>query len=301
MPGDPAPFRDHHAHKYMGEDGRMTEATSVAAAFERVVTKHEFRIRATRVVAVRDIGPLIRRVTLDGPELRDFVSVGPSDHVKVFFPDPQTGAVHTPTVLDGRLVRPTTGVPIARDFTPLPTVGDDGAPRVDLDFVLHDHHAGPARRWVESAKPGDPLTVGGPRGSRGFPAGVAQLTLVGDASSLPAISRWVTDAADGVVIRTILALDPQAIGDYRGLLEGAAMTSIWLDRSTPADFVAALDALDPVTPEGFVFAAGDAAAVAAVRRHLRDVLGLPAEQYAVSGYWKRGIEAFDHHAPLDDE
>ena len=165
--------------------------------------------------------------------------------------------------------------------------------------MLHGH-AGPARRWVETAEPGDTLSLGGPRGSRGVPQGIAQLTLIGDVSSLPSISRWVADAPEGVAIRAIVAADSQAIGGYRELLEGAAETT-WLDRSTPSDHIAALESLEAVTPDGFVFAAGEAGAVAAVRRHLRDALDLRSEQYAVSGYWKRGVEAFDHHAPLDDE
>ena len=38
-----------------------------------------------------------------------------------------------------------------------------------------------------------------------------------------------------------------------------------------------------------------------LRRYLRRELALPAAQVALSGYWKRGTVAFDHHAPIDPE
>jgi NADPH-dependent ferric siderophore reductase len=65
---------------------------------------------------------------------------------------------------------------------------------------------------------------------------------------------------------------------------------------------AVLDALARLAPIGegtFVWAAGEAASLVPVRRHLRRTLGLSAAQAQVSGYWRRGVEAFDHHAPID--
>ncbi|UUT34408.1 siderophore-interacting protein [Microbacterium elymi] len=49
----------------------------------------------------------------------------------------------------------------------------------------------------------------------------------------------------------------------------------------------------------YVFAAGEASALVPVRRHLRHTLHLPREQYSVSGYWRVGVQAWDHHAPID--
>lgn len=56
-----------------------------------------------------------------------------------------------------------------------------------------------------------------------------------------------------------------------------------------------------VDNETFVFAAGVASRLVNLRRYLRRELGLPAEQIAFSGYWKRGVSNFDHHTPIDPD
>lgn len=52
----------------------------------------------------------------------------------------------------------------------------------------------------------------------------------------------------------------------------------------------------------YVFAAGEAGAMKGVRRYLRREVGLPKDQLAVDGYWKRGVADHDHHTnDLDDD
>ena len=48
-----------------------------------------------------------------------------------------------------------------------------------------------------------------------------------------------------------------------------------------------------------MFAAGEASALTPLRRYLRRELGLSAEQVVMSGYWRAGVVAWDHHAPID--
>ena len=62
--------------------------------------------------------PNIVRVTLTGAELSGFVSSGPSDHMKVFFPDPSTGILTLPEVGPDGMRRGAEGVVISRDYTP---------------------------------------------------------------------------------------------------------------------------------------------------------------------------------------
>ncbi|WP_173921425.1 siderophore-interacting protein [Agromyces sp. Marseille-P2726] len=273
-----------------------TASTPPAPAFTREGTRHVFRIRAAEVTAVREVGPQIRRVTLGGPDLHDFSSLGPTDHVKLFLPDPETGELVAPTVVDGRVVRPAGSAPIARDFTPLPrpAASDDAA--LDLDFVLHEH-TGPARVFAERVAVGDVVAMGGPRGSRGLPHDIDGLVLVGDATALPALSRWVAGAPEGAEVRVVVAADRAGVGEYADLLGAASVT--WVDR--PDDLIDAVRALGEIGPRTFVFAAGEAGAMADVRRCLRRELALPTEQIAVTGYWKHGERAFDHHSPLGDD
>jgi NADPH-dependent ferric siderophore reductase len=63
--------------------------------------------------------------------------------------------------------------------------------------------------------------------------------------------------------------------------------------------LAVLEHLSPIGEGTFVWAAGEASALVPVRRHLRRARGLAATQAQLSGYWRRGTVAFDHHAPID--
>ena len=47
---------------------------------------HEIKRRRLEVLRVVDLTPRMRRITVGGPDLAGFVSLGTDDHVKLFFP-----------------------------------------------------------------------------------------------------------------------------------------------------------------------------------------------------------------------
>src|SRR5690625_2585718 len=134
------------------------------------------------VTAWRALPPRIRRGTLAGPT-EGLTRLGPGDHVKVCFPNPNTGVLNAPRRVDGRLERPA-GEVIARDYTPL--VNADGA--LELDVVIHGD-AGPASAWATNVSQGAQIVVAGPRGSKLPPAGADWYVLAGDETALPATPR----------------------------------------------------------------------------------------------------------------
>ncbi|HEY8589526.1 MAG TPA: siderophore-interacting protein, partial [Naasia sp.] len=140
--------------------------------FAREVVRHEPVRRDLRVVRSEELTSTMVRITVGGESLARFSSVGPEDHVKLFFPAP-------------------VGERIARDYTPLAFSPD--RLELDIDVVLHGD-SGPATRWAGAARPGDPIVVGGPRGSRRAPAGARKYVLLADESALPAMSRWIRAA-----------------------------------------------------------------------------------------------------------
>jgi NADPH-dependent ferric siderophore reductase len=283
----------------------MTDASNASATtspFFRAAARHRFTARRGRVGSVEQVSPAMRRVRVTGADFADFVSGGPADHVKVFFPDPDTGELIAPLPVgpgeDG-IVRPE-GPMHARDFTPLRVTRTPEGVAVDLDFYLHPS-PGPASRWAAQAKPGDELVIAGPRGSRGAPQGAARLVLVCDETALPSATRWVAGVPAATAVELIAVADDGGvwIADYLASTSGRADVAVRaVPAGDPAATVAALAAVD-VDASTFVFAAGEASALVPVRRHLKGTLGLPAEQFAVSGYWKRGTSGFDHHAPID--
>ncbi len=283
-----------------GERGARRDAD--AGRFARDGGRNRFTARQATVVRVERVAPPIVRVTVSGPEFADFSSAGPADHVRVFFPDAATGELVAPTPVgpgeDG-IVRPDRAS-IARDFTPLPRAVDGGI-EVDLDFFVHPD-PGPASSWAESAEPGDALVVLGPRGSRRAPQDIDGLLLICDETSLPSASRWVREIPSGTRVDVVAAVAGSGdwVAGYLGEVPGVDIrVQVVVPDATGATTLAALEKLPPIGEGVFVWAAGEASALVAVRRHLRRELGLSASQAQLSGYWRRGTVAFDHHAPID--
>lgn len=254
--------------------------------FHREMTRHELVLREVTVQEVQRVAPDMVRLTVGGDSLDGWVSDGAADHIKLFLPNPTTGVITTPRDNNPAAV-------ISRDFTPLPRQTDAGTV-MDLDFYTHVD-PGPAASFALNAQVGSTLTIGGPRGSRGIPQGATRFILVADETALPSVSRWVADAPEGaeiIVIATVTG-DGSWVQDYVGARAQVVITENNADQAIAAITDAG------ITDTTFVFVAGNAATLVPIRRHLRRVLNLPAAQVAVSGYWRTGVVAWDHHAPLD--
>jgi NADPH-dependent ferric siderophore reductase len=282
----------------------MTDANTARPAdrFAREGGRNRFTARQATVLRVERIAPPLVRVTVSGPDFADFTSTGPADHVRVFFPDAASGELVAPMPVgpgeDG-VVRPDRAS-ISRDFTPLPRPVAGGI-EVDLDFFVHPD-PGPASAWAESARPGDDLVIVGPRGSRRAPQGIDALVLICDETSAPSVSRWIRDAPAGTTVDVIAAIAGAGewLSGYLGDVSGVTMrTHTVAADAAGAGILAVLESIAPIGEATFVWAAGEASSLVPVRRHLRRTLGLPPAQAQVSGYWRRGVEAFDHHAPID--
>jgi len=249
---------------------------------------------------VHRVVPNMVRVTLTGPELDGFVSAGPSDHMKVFFPDPATGILTLPAIGPDGMRRGAEGVVISRDYTPRAVrTRPDGSTELDVDFVTHGVD-GPASAWAELAKVGDGLGIAGPRGSRLVPEGVERLLVVADETALPATGRWLELLPAEVPVTALFHVVDESVESY---FDAAAAARIDAEWTTHADGHAQLEeslrSLGRIDPGTFVFMAGEADILVSLRRYLRRELLLPAEQVSASGYWRRGIVNLDHHAPLD--
>lgn len=271
----------------------MTDATTTR--FDREATRNRFTAREATVVAVtRPASPYVR-VTLTGPDFADFQSTGPGDHARVFFPDPATGRIVAPHAApDGHLVHPE-GQTFARDFTPLHVRDEGGRRLVDLDILQHAG-PGPATNWGARAQLGDRLVVAGPRGSRAATQNAPRVLLAVDGTSLPAAGRWLAEVPASTRVDVVV----NETGDLawaQDYLRGFADRPFSLT-AAGGDVKATVLAAG-VDADTYVFAAGEASALVALRRCLRHELSLPREQFTVSGYWRHGVVAWDHHAPID--
>ena len=247
-------------------------------------------LRELQVVGIEDLTPRMRRITLAGPQLGPFEadgrsfpgfeSLGPDDHIKLFFPDPATGDLSLPRQGEGRLHWPQDPPAISREYTPRGF--DPASGRLVLDFVLHGH--GVAGTWAARAVVGQRIHLGGPRASMLLPD-AARYLLIGDETALPAIANW-------------LEMLPATAQVAAHVLIGAEEAKIPLPRpvewhaydDADADAMAALIRDAGVASDTYVWAGGERAAIAALRAHLGG-LGHPADLTDLSNYWTRGAAA----------
>lgn len=275
-------------------------ADDPSAPFYRANARHRFTAREATVTAVsRPVDEFVR-VTLSGPDFDDFASTGPGDHVRVFFPHPLTGELVAPRAVgagEQGIIRPEAPM-FARDFTPLHPRLDEasGQQALDLDILRHVD-PGPAASWGEQAKVGDRLVLVGPRGSRGAPQNAERVVLVVDPTALPSATRWLGEVPATTAVEVIadVAGDLGWVETYLRQESGRDDFELLQARGDLADSLEMVGT-DAAT---FVFGAGEASRLIPLRRHLKYELALPREQYYVSGYWKRGMVAFDHHEPID--
>ncbi|MBH0055107.1 siderophore-interacting protein [Salinibacterium sp. SWN139] len=267
---------------------------------ERDSVKHPLVIRHLTVSAVSHPAPSIARITLSGDELAGFVSSGPTDHVKVFFPDPATGVLTAPTMTADGIKKPKgEGKVISRDYTPLGFRTDAGRHELDIDFVVHGDE-GPASAWAGKAAAGDSLVIAGPRGSRLLPVGATHVILIADETAFPAASRWIDMLPTSVNITALFDVADESLESYFSDELKARMDAEWFYRRDGlGQLEAALRALGEIGESTFVFLAGEATTLVPLRRYLRRELGLPKQQVTADGYWRRGVTNADHHEPID--
>lgn len=254
----------------------MTEVNT--QAIHRVM--HQIKRRRLEVLRVVDLTPRMRRITLGGPELAGFVSLGTDDHVKLLFPQnaAEQAAMDTLVLGAGKDNGP---MPAMRDYTPRRY--DLDTLELDIDFVLHGD--GPASTWAEQAKPGQFLHIGGPRGSMIVPDIFDSYLLIGDETALPAIARRLEGLAAN---RRALVIIEVENGKEQQVLESAAEVSvIWVLRE--GGQVHLLNTVRQIdVPAGSLYAwiATETKVSRQIRRVLLDDHGLDDQFVKAVGYWR---------------
>lgn len=277
----------------------MTQVAPAVPPVRRV--PHPLVARHLEVVRVETLSRVLRRVTLDGPDLAGFAAEGPADHCKVFFPARPGDAVVHPVVEDGRWVNRADERLVHRDYTVRTYTPGEG---LVLDMVVHEH--GPAGRWAAQAAPGQELGVLGPRGSALPPRDRDRYLLASDLTGLPAVLNWLdrlpasaharvlveVGTADETVHLGHRTADVEVTWVHRGDVEPGTSTVL-----VDAVRAAVPDWLDGTTPDRvWAFAAAEASTVRAIRRLLGEA-GLDRGSFHMTGYWRVGVANFDHHSP----
>ncbi|MFS2201806.1 siderophore-interacting protein [Pseudomonas sp. Pseusp3] len=241
---------------------------------------HEIKRRRLEVLRVVDLTPRMRRITLGGPELAGFVSLGTDDHVKLLFPQNAEQAAALETLVLGA-GKDNGAMPAMRDYTPRRY--DLNTLELDIDFVLHGD--GPASTWAEQAKPGQFLHIGGPRGSMIVPDIFDSYLLIGDETALPAIARRLEGLAAN---RRALVIVEVENGKEQQVLQSAAEINVlWVLREGGKDHL--LSTVRQIqVPAGSLYAwvATESKVSRQIRRVLLDEHGLDEQFVKAVGYWR---------------
>jgi len=241
--------------------------------------------RRVAVAGVTALTPRLIRVTVGGPDLDGLVIEQPAASVRLLLPPAGTTELVMPTWNGNEFLLPDGSRPAIRTLTPLRL--DPAIQELDLEIVVHD--GGAASAWAEAARPGDKAAISGP--GRGYPidAEAAGFLLGGDESAIPAISQLLEVLPDDKPVHVVVEVaDPAARLE---LPKHPAATVEWLDLppgAPPGDaLVAAVIGAD-LAPGTRVWAAGEAAAMQRIRRHLLDERNMSRSETWIRGYWKTG-------------
>ncbi|WP_260922900.1 siderophore-interacting protein [Novosphingobium sp. 9] len=234
---------------------------------ERV--RHELKRRAVTVRSVEQVTPAMVRITLEGEDLADFVSLGADDHIKVFVP----------------------GSGEMRDYTPRRY--DNADRSLVIDFAMHggQDHAGPATAWARDARPGDEIRIGGPKGSMVVSPTFDWYLLIGDETALPAIGRRLEELPAGAKVITVAAVTGPE--EEQTFTTAADHTAIWIHRpesanDDPAPVMAVLETLSVPEGDGFVWIGTEARVMRAAKAHVIDTMKHNTSWLKASGYWIKG-------------
>ena len=254
----------------------MTEV--VTQTIHRVM--HEIKRRRLEVLRVVDLTPRMRRITVGGPELAGFISLGSDDHVKLFFPQ----TAEEQASLEGLELSAglkSTSLPPMRDYTPRRFDLKTG--ELDIDFVLHGD--GPASTWAAQAQLGQTLHIGGPRGSMVVPDMFDSYLLIGDETALPAIARRLEELPANR--RATVVVEVENAAEEQPLQSAASVEVIWVHRDQATeDLLKTVEQLK--MPEGQLYAwvATESALSRKARKVLLDTHGLEEAWIKAAGYWR---------------
>lgn len=224
------------------------------------------------------------RVTVGGPGLEGFTVPQPAASVRVLMPSPdQPLVVPDWTGNEFRLPggeRPTIRTLTPRRFNPS---------RLELEVDVVIHEGGAASDWARSARPGDDCAVSGPARGYRIDPDAAGYVLAGDETAIPAISQLWEELPVDVPVEAYIEI---AAADARLALPTRWQATVtWLDLPAGAvsgeSLVAAVRDAN-MAPGARVWAAGEAASVQRIRRHLFEARALAREDATVRGYWKYG-------------
>jgi NADPH-dependent ferric siderophore reductase len=236
------------------------------------------------VARTERVSPRLVRVTLTGPDLDGLSIEQPASSVRVLLPAPGENQLLVPQWNGNQFLLPGGRRPAIRTFTP----GLNGRFReLDIDVVIHG--GGLASGWAEAAIGGEPAAVSGPGRGYVVDQDAPVFLVAGDETAIPAIGQVLAALPREAPVQVVVE-----VADARARIELPAhprASARWVTLppgGSPGDGLVAQFRTAEIPPETRVWAAGEAAAMQRIRRHLFEDRGLRRGNTSVRGYWKYG-------------
>jgi len=227
--------------------------------------------------------PRLVRVTLTGSDLAGFAVDQPAASVRLLIPSPGTSQLVIPTWNGNEFLFPDGRRPTIRTFTPRRF--DPETLELDLEIVIHE--GGAVSGWVERVAGGEPAAISGPGRGYTIDRAAPSFLLAGDESALPAMSQLLESLPATTPVQMHVEI---AHPDARLELPDHPRAQVnWCDlppEAPPGEALTASVQAAALDPGGRVWAAGEAAAMHRIRRHLFGERALPRAGATVRGYWK---------------
>lgn len=242
------------------------------------------------MVEIGDVTPTLRRVVIQGDELRELDQAEPGGAVRLLLPPEPDRPVEQP-VWNGNAYFAEDGTrPPIRTVTPLEQDLTGG--RVAIEIVRHD--GGLLTPWADDVAAGGEVAMSGP--SRGFVLDppVRSITYAGDEAALPAIRQLVAVTPDDVAVTVFVEVPGPA--SEAPMPAHRSLDVRWLHTvpdAAPGDAVVTALAGWEVSETSPLWAAGEAAAMQRLRTDLFKQRQLPRSVAHVRGYWKHGRSEAD--------
>lgn len=223
------------------------------------------------------------RLTFVGGGLHEMVAE-PAASVRVLVPTPGTDELVVPEWNGNEFLLDDGTRPAIRTFTPL--VSAMGEDHLDIDIVRHP--GGAVSDWAERAKPGSEAAISGPGSGYEFPEGADTLLVFGDETAIPAITQLVEHAPETLALRVVIEIvTDEARVEMPTSDDAVVIWTVTRSGATPGvELVERALSLAELPDGSDVFAAGEASAMQAIRKHLFNELGVDRRRATIRGYWK---------------
>jgi NADPH-dependent ferric siderophore reductase len=241
------------------------------------------KFRRVSVRGVESLTPWMARVTLGGEELTGFTVGQPAASVRLLLPTPGEVDFVMPAWDGNVFLLPSGERATIRTFTP--RLFDSVANELSLDVVIHE--TGVASNWAQRASAGDPAAISGPGRGYTIDRAAAAFILAGDETAIPAIGQLLETLPNDRSVQVIIEVRHPAA--QLRLSDHHPANVDWLEPAPGTAPGAALFqavAAAVIEPNTVVWAAGEAAAMQRIRRHLFDERDLPRAAVTARGYWK---------------